>query len=43
MEAMLRSAGFEIVTHPEDEVYICRKVQPPYDTGPKFPLRSMHR
>jgi len=24
-EAMLRSAGFEIVNHPEDEVYICRK------------------
>lgn len=24
MEAMLRSAGFEIVVHPEKEVYICR-------------------
>jgi tRNA (mo5U34)-methyltransferase len=24
-EAMLRSAGFEIVNHPEDEVYICKK------------------
>jgi tRNA (mo5U34)-methyltransferase len=24
-EAMLRSAGFEIVAHPEEEVYICRK------------------
>jgi tRNA (mo5U34)-methyltransferase len=24
-EAMLRSAGFEILNHPEDEVYICRK------------------
>ena len=24
MEAMLRSAGFEILQHPEDEVYICR-------------------
>lgn len=23
-EAMLRSAGFEIVVHPEDEVYLCR-------------------
>lgn len=23
-EAMLRSAGFQIVAHPEDEVYICR-------------------
>ena len=25
MEAMLRSAGFEIAEHPEDEVYICRR------------------
>jgi tRNA (mo5U34)-methyltransferase len=24
-EAMLRSAGFEIVDHPEEEVYICRR------------------
>ena len=24
-EAMLRSAGFEIVAHPEDEVFICRR------------------
>jgi tRNA (mo5U34)-methyltransferase len=24
-EAMLRSAGFEIANHPEEEVYICRK------------------
>jgi tRNA (mo5U34)-methyltransferase len=25
-EAMLRSAGFEITAHPEDEVYICRRI-----------------
>lgn len=25
MEAMLRSSGFEITDHPEDEVYICRR------------------
>jgi tRNA (mo5U34)-methyltransferase len=25
VEAMLRSAGFEIAAHPEDEVYICRR------------------
>jgi tRNA (mo5U34)-methyltransferase len=25
VEAMLRSAGFEIVNHPEEEVYICRR------------------
>jgi len=24
-EAMLRSAGFEITAHPEDEVYVCRR------------------
>ena len=23
-EAMLRSAGFEIIAHPEDEVFMCR-------------------
>jgi tRNA (mo5U34)-methyltransferase len=28
-EAMLRSAGFEIIAHPEDEVYICRRVRAP--------------
>src|SRR4051794_5257763 len=27
-EAMLRSAGFEIVDHPEDEVYICKRNEP---------------
>ena len=26
-EAMLRSAGFDIVSHPEDEVYVCRRVE----------------
>jgi tRNA (mo5U34)-methyltransferase len=24
VEAMLRSAGFEITGHPEEEVYVCR-------------------
>ena len=28
-EAMLRSAGFEIVDHPETEVYVCRRVEMP--------------
>ena len=27
VEAMLRSAGFEIVGHPEQEVYICKRKQ----------------
>lgn len=26
-EAMLRSAGFEITSHPEEEVYICRRTE----------------
>jgi tRNA (mo5U34)-methyltransferase len=26
VEAMLRSAGFAITAHPEEEVYLCRKV-----------------
>ncbi len=33
-QAMLRSAGFKIVEHPEDEVYVCRAVKgglPPAD------------
>jgi tRNA (mo5U34)-methyltransferase len=28
VEAMLRSSGFTIVDHPEDEVYLCRKAEP---------------
>ncbi len=28
-EAMLRSAGFEIVSHPEEETYVARRVEPP--------------
>lgn len=27
-EAMLRSAGFAILDHPEDEVFICRRMEP---------------
>jgi tRNA (mo5U34)-methyltransferase len=29
-EAMLRSAGFEILAHPEEEVYVCRGASVPY-------------
>jgi tRNA (mo5U34)-methyltransferase len=39
-EAMLRSAGFEIVGHPEDEVYICKRVERPYAWGPVYPARG---
>lgn len=30
-EAMLRSAGFEVVEHPEQEVYLCRRARLPDD------------
>ena len=42
-EAMLRSAGFEILDHPEEEVFICRRTEPagPYDY--KNELREITR
>jgi tRNA (mo5U34)-methyltransferase len=36
-EAMLRSAGFAITDHPEQEVYICRRVDAPYGAGAVHP------
>lgn len=39
-EAMLRSAGFEIVQHPEEEIYICRCVEPPYEDRAVYPARG---
>jgi tRNA (mo5U34)-methyltransferase len=39
-EAMLRSAGFEIASHPEDEVYLCRRVAAPEGAGPVYPSRG---
>jgi tRNA (mo5U34)-methyltransferase len=42
MEAMLRSAGFEITSHPEDEVYVCRRSKRPYETGAVYPARGAH-
>ena len=35
--AMLRSAGFEITAHPEEEVYICRRVERPTEVGAVYP------
>ncbi len=40
VEAMLRSAGFVITAHPEDEVYLCRKGTRPQAEGPVHPSRS---
>ena len=39
-EAMLRSAGFQIVDHPESEVYICRRVEAPEWAGAAYPARG---
>ena len=39
-EAMLRSTGFIITAHPEDEVYICRRAEPPYGAGAVYPARE---
>jgi tRNA (mo5U34)-methyltransferase len=42
-EAMLRSAGFQITQHPEDEVYICRRARPPDGRGAVYPARGRSR
>jgi tRNA (mo5U34)-methyltransferase len=39
VEAMLRSAGFAIVAHPEEEVFVCRRVAAPEGAGPVYPAR----
>jgi tRNA (mo5U34)-methyltransferase len=37
--AMLRSAGFEILEHPEEEVFVCRRGDRPTPAGPVYPAR----
>ncbi|MBV8800271.1 MAG: TIGR04290 family methyltransferase [Alphaproteobacteria bacterium] len=39
-EAMLRSAGFEIIGHPEAEVYICKPAHPLCEKGAVYPARG---
>jgi tRNA (mo5U34)-methyltransferase len=39
-EAMLRSAGFEVSAHPEEEVYVCRRVAAPEGAGAVYPMRG---
>jgi tRNA (mo5U34)-methyltransferase len=39
-EAMLRSAGFEITAHPEDEVYLCRPVALQGTGGAVYPAKG---
>ena len=38
-EAMLRSAGFEITAHPEEEVFICRRLDAPAGAQAVYPGR----
>jgi tRNA (mo5U34)-methyltransferase len=38
-EAMLRSAGFSITAHPEEEVYICKCAELPYGEGAVYPAK----
>ena len=40
-EAMLRSAGFDITAHPEDEVYLCTPAEPPSGFGAVHPARGI--
>ena len=37
--AMLRSSGFEILEHPEEEVFVCRRVERPTVMGPVYPAK----
>jgi len=43
VEAMLRSAGFAIAAHPEDEVYLCRRATRPQAEGAVYPSRGAVR
>jgi tRNA (mo5U34)-methyltransferase len=40
-EAMLRSAGFDIAGHPEDEVYLCHVAERPYAAGAVYPTKGV--
>ena len=37
--AMLRSCGFEILEHPEPEVFLCRRVDAPWGVEPVYPAK----
>ncbi len=41
-EAMLRSAGFSVINHPESEVFICKRAERPSGDcyGPVYPARG---
>lgn len=39
--AMLRSSGFEIVDHPESEVFLCRRTARPTEAGAVYPAQGV--
>lgn len=39
-EAMLRSSGFAVIAHPEEEVFICERVAAPPGAGAVYPARG---
>ncbi|MFC7734671.1 TIGR04290 family methyltransferase [Roseomonas sp. GCM10028921] len=39
-EAMLRSAGFAVLEHPEQEVYLCRRTEAPWGAGAAYPASA---
>ncbi len=39
--AMLRSSGFEIVDHPESEVFLCRRTTRPTESGAVYPAQGV--
>jgi tRNA (mo5U34)-methyltransferase len=40
-QAMLRSAGFAVTDHPEEEVYVCRCAAEPKGEGAVYPMRGL--
>jgi tRNA (mo5U34)-methyltransferase len=43
VEAMLRSSGFEILSHPEEEVYLCRRGEAPEGACAVYPAKGRKR
>lgn len=42
-QAMLRSAGFEVIEHPEPEVFLCRVTEPPSSDRAVYPAEGAAR
>jgi tRNA (mo5U34)-methyltransferase len=42
-EAMLRSSGFDVLEHPEAEVFVCRRAERPTPDGAVYPARGEAR